>query len=77
MQEKCQCSLCVRTTSRVSSGSSSISCVCVEEEHWMILATDNVRVKDSVTYEEIMVQMLDCQVRMLRTKVVALEETIC
>ena len=43
----------------------------------MIVATDNVRVKDSVTYEEIMVQMLDCQVRMLRTKVVALEETIC
>ncbi|WMV59522.1 hypothetical protein MTR67_052907 [Solanum verrucosum] len=37
----------------------------------LIIPTKNIRIKDSLSYEEILVQILDCQVRKLRTKEVA------
>ncbi|WMV42175.1 hypothetical protein MTR67_035560 [Solanum verrucosum] len=37
----------------------------------LIIPTENIGIKDSLSYEEILVQILDCQVRKLRTKEVA------
>ncbi|WMV07317.1 hypothetical protein MTR67_000702 [Solanum verrucosum] len=37
----------------------------------LILLTESIRIKDSLSYEEILVQILDRQVRRLRTKDVA------
>ncbi|WMV10107.1 hypothetical protein MTR67_003492 [Solanum verrucosum] len=37
----------------------------------LIIPTENIRIKDSLSYEEIPVQILDRQVRKLRTKYVA------
>ncbi|WMV36917.1 hypothetical protein MTR67_030302 [Solanum verrucosum] len=37
----------------------------------LIIPTKNIGIKDSLSYEEIPVQILDCQVRKLRTKEVA------
>ncbi|WMV25751.1 hypothetical protein MTR67_019136 [Solanum verrucosum] len=34
----------------------------------LIISTKNIGIKDSLSYEEIPVQILDCQVRKLRTK---------
>ncbi|WMV36932.1 hypothetical protein MTR67_030317 [Solanum verrucosum] len=38
---------------------------------FLILPTESVRINDSLSYEEILVQILDRQVRRLRTKDVA------
>ncbi|WMV24249.1 hypothetical protein MTR67_017634 [Solanum verrucosum] len=38
----------------------------------LIIPTENIEIKDSLSYEEIPVQILDRQVRKLRTKEVAL-----
>ncbi|WMV07447.1 hypothetical protein MTR67_000832 [Solanum verrucosum] len=43
-------------------------CIC---DPLLILPTESVRIKDSLSYEEIPVQILDRQVRRLRTKEVA------
>ncbi|WMV09953.1 hypothetical protein MTR67_003338 [Solanum verrucosum] len=37
----------------------------------LIIPTEDIRIKDSLSYKEIHVQILDCQVRKLRTKEVA------
>ncbi|WMV45801.1 hypothetical protein MTR67_039186 [Solanum verrucosum] len=37
----------------------------------LIIQTENIRMKDNLSYEEIHVLILDCQVRKLRTKEVA------
>ncbi|KAH0654435.1 hypothetical protein KY290_032963 [Solanum tuberosum] len=37
----------------------------------LIIPTEDIGIKDSLSYEEILVQILDCQVRKLRTKEVA------
>ncbi|KAK4730141.1 hypothetical protein R3W88_023129 [Solanum pinnatisectum] len=37
----------------------------------LIIPTENITIKDSLSYEEIPVQILDCQVRKLRSKEVA------
>ena len=37
----------------------------------LIIPTENIWIKDSLTYEEIPVEILDLQVRMIRTKEVA------
>ncbi|WMV57880.1 hypothetical protein MTR67_051265 [Solanum verrucosum] len=37
----------------------------------VIMPTENIGIKDRLSYEEIPVEMLDCQVRKLRTKEVA------
>ncbi|WMV37615.1 hypothetical protein MTR67_031000 [Solanum verrucosum] len=34
----------------------------------LIISTEDIGIKDSLSYEEIPVQILDCQVRKLRTK---------
>ncbi|WMV32250.1 hypothetical protein MTR67_025635 [Solanum verrucosum] len=56
------------------SGSSSISCLHVEEvqgDPSIIIPTEDIGIKDSLSYEEIPVQILDRQVRKLRTKELA------
>ncbi|WMV07609.1 hypothetical protein MTR67_000994 [Solanum verrucosum] len=40
-------------------------------DHSLIIPTENIEIKDSLPYEEIIVQILDRQVRKLRTKEVA------
>ncbi|WMV30607.1 hypothetical protein MTR67_023992 [Solanum verrucosum] len=37
----------------------------------LIIPTEDISIKDSLSYDEISVQILDCQVRKLRTKEVA------
>ncbi|WMV54147.1 hypothetical protein MTR67_047532 [Solanum verrucosum] len=40
-------------------------------DHLLIIPTENIGINDSLSYEEIPLQILDCQVRKLRTKEVA------
>ncbi|WMV49704.1 hypothetical protein MTR67_043089 [Solanum verrucosum] len=40
-------------------------------DHSLIIPTEDIGIKDSLSYEEISVQILDCQVHKLRTKEVA------
>ncbi|WMV34305.1 hypothetical protein MTR67_027690 [Solanum verrucosum] len=40
-------------------------------DHLLIIPTENIGIKDSLSYEEILVQILDRQVRKLRTKELA------
>ena len=40
-------------------------------DHSLIIPTENIGIKDSLSYEEVPVQILDRQVRKLRTKEVA------
>ena len=42
----------------------------------LILPTESIRIKDSLSYEEVPFQLFDCQVRRLRTKEVALVKVV-
>ncbi|WMV45553.1 hypothetical protein MTR67_038938 [Solanum verrucosum] len=48
---------------------------CIDDPS-LIIPTENIEIKDSLSYEEIPVQILDRQVRKLRTKEVALVKVL-